>query len=115
MRTRRILVAAAVIGAMFAGDISFDRAPLGIPAPQFRLAAQAEAVIGRPLTPLSYAGVARRTARRTARRVARRTAYYLTALPPSCVYGPYYDAYYYNCGGSYYVRDNDVYVQVVFD
>jgi hypothetical protein len=30
----------------------------------------AYAVIGRPLTPLSYAGVARRTARRTARRVS---------------------------------------------
>lgn len=30
----------------------------------------AHAVIGRPLTPLSYAGVARRTARRTARRVS---------------------------------------------
>ncbi len=29
-------------------------------------------VIGRPLTPLSYAGVARRTSRRTARRVERR-------------------------------------------
>jgi hypothetical protein len=29
-------------------------------------------VIGRPLTPLSYAGMARRTSRRTARRVARR-------------------------------------------
>jgi hypothetical protein len=30
------------------------------------------AVVGRPLTPVSYAGVARRTARRT----ARRNAYY---------------------------------------
>jgi hypothetical protein len=29
-------------------------------------------VVGRPLTPLSYAGMARRTSRRTARRVARR-------------------------------------------
>jgi hypothetical protein len=29
-------------------------------------------VIGRPLTPMSYAGVARRTSRRTARRVTRR-------------------------------------------
>jgi hypothetical protein len=28
----------------------------------------AHAVVGRPLTPVSYAGVARRTARRTARR-----------------------------------------------
>ena len=29
---------------------------------------RAEAVVGRPLTPVSYAGVARRTSRRTARR-----------------------------------------------
>ena len=28
----------------------------------------AQAVVGRPLTPVSYAGVARRTSRRTARR-----------------------------------------------
>jgi len=32
----------------------------------------AHAVVGRPLTPVSYAGVARRTARRTTRRVERR-------------------------------------------
>ena len=29
---------------------------------------RAEAVVGRPLTPVSYAGVARRTSRRTVRR-----------------------------------------------
>jgi hypothetical protein len=29
---------------------------------------EAQAVVGRPLTPVSYAGVARRTSRRTARR-----------------------------------------------
>ena len=43
----------------------------------------AHAIIGRPLTPLSYAGVARRTARRTARRV---TGY--------CGYPPYPPCYY---------------------
>jgi len=32
----------------------------------------AYAVVGRPLTPVSYAGVARRTSRRTARRVSSR-------------------------------------------
>ena len=31
-----------------------------------RLVAAAEAIVGRPLTPVSYAGVARRTARRCA-------------------------------------------------
>ncbi|WEK49275.1 MAG: hypothetical protein P0Y66_16220 [Candidatus Kaistia colombiensis] len=33
-------------------------------APGFGLVSRAEAIIGRPLTPLSYAGVARRTTRR---------------------------------------------------
>ena len=33
-----------------------------------RLVKPAQAYIGNPLTPMSYAGVARRTARRTARR-----------------------------------------------
>jgi hypothetical protein len=34
------------------------------------LVGQAQAIIGRPLTPLSYAGVARRTTRRAVRRTA---------------------------------------------
>jgi len=32
--------------------------------PGFHVIATAEAIVGRPLTPVSYAGVARRTARR---------------------------------------------------
>jgi hypothetical protein len=71
----------------------------------------AEARIGHPLTPLSYAGVARRTARR----VARRTAIRLNALPHGCVYGNYYGAYYYNCGGVYYQQSGGVYVQVIIE
>jgi hypothetical protein len=69
----------------------------------------AQARIGHPLTPLSYAGVARRTARRTTRRTVAR----VTALPPGCVYGLYYGAYYYNCGGVYYQRSGGVYIQVI--
>jgi hypothetical protein len=71
----------------------------------------AEAVVGRPLTPLSYAGVARRTSRR----VARRTTYRINTLPAGCAYGPYYGAYYYNCGGIYYVQEGNVYIKVVFE
>lgn len=64
----------------------------------------AHAVVGRPLTPVSYAGVARRTTRRTVRRTAYATgAGYITALPAGCTlagniytcgavrYQPYYD------------------------
>ena len=34
----------------------------GVSGPGFRLVATAEAIVGRPITPVSYAGVARRTA-----------------------------------------------------
>lgn len=72
-------------------------------------ATPAGAVIGRPLTPLSYAGVARRTTRR----VVRRTATTIAVLPPGCLYGPYYGGYYYRCGGLYYAKSGGVYVQVI--
>jgi hypothetical protein len=75
------------------------------------LAPPAQARIGHPLTPLSYAGVARRTARR----VVRRTAYRLNALPVGCVYGVYSGGNYYYCAGVYYQASGGVYVQVVFD
>ena len=75
------------------------------------------AVIGRPLTPMSYAGVARRTARRSAYYGAgyygaapyyapgvavAATAAYLTALPAGCTTAVYSGATYYGCGGTYY-------------
>lgn len=78
-------------------------------APAVLAPSEAHAVIGRPLTPGSYAGVARRSSRRTARRTSARYAAaaapvpYATALPPDCamtgdVYacgaGPAYHPYY---------------------
>ncbi len=77
-------------------------------APAVLAPSEAHAVIGRPLTPGSYAGVARRSSRRTARRTSARYAAsapvpYATALPPDCamagdVYacgaGPAYQPYY---------------------
>jgi hypothetical protein len=39
-------------------------APNHVASPGFHVVATAEAIVGRPLTPVSYAGVARRTARR---------------------------------------------------
>jgi hypothetical protein len=50
------------------------------------LAADAWAVVGRPFTPVSYAGVARRSSRR----VARRTSYRMNgaaAMPYGCAVG----------------------------
>jgi len=71
----------------------------------------AEAVVGRPVTPRSYAGVARRTTRR----VVRRTTIYINTLPAGCVYGPYYGGHYYHCGSVYYEKSGTIYVKVVFE
>ncbi len=55
----RTLLFAGILGLLVLGAIKL------IP-PQFFPISAAEAVVGRPLTPVSYAGVARRTARRCA-------------------------------------------------
>ncbi len=85
-------------------------AELGVPG-LASVVGRAEARVGRPITPVSVAG----TARRTSRRVARRTSYRINTLPAGCVYGPYYGGSYYNCGGTYFVKEGTVYIQVVFD
>jgi hypothetical protein len=58
----RILQLGLAIGAGFGCMLLNDRASLTDPG---TLVTQADARIGRPLTPMSYAGVARRTTRRT--------------------------------------------------
>jgi hypothetical protein len=51
-------VAAGAVGLFWSGDVT--------PARISALVSEAQAVVGRPLTPVSYAGVARRTVRRCA-------------------------------------------------
>ena len=51
-------VATGVAGLLWNGDINSST--------QSSLVTEAQAIIGRPLTPMSYAGVARRTVRRCA-------------------------------------------------
>ena len=51
-------IAAGVAGLFWSGDIT--------PGTSSSLVTEAQARIGRPLTPMSYAGVARRTVRRCA-------------------------------------------------
>jgi|BarGraIncu00222A_1022003.scaffolds.fasta_scaffold812988_1 hypothetical protein len=55
-----------IVLAGFAGFLGFAApSPDRIASdPGFHVVATAEAIVGRPLTPVSYAGVARRTARR---------------------------------------------------
>ena len=70
----------------------------------------AEARVGRPLTPASVAGVARRTTRRTIRRGA-----YYNALPSAtCVAATVYGYAVYDCGGIYYQNSGSGYVIVTF-
>jgi hypothetical protein len=52
------IIAVTLIGLFWSGEI--------FPGVRSGLVTEAQAIIGRPLTPMSYAGVARRTVRRCA-------------------------------------------------
>ncbi|WP_421693897.1 hypothetical protein [Aestuariivirga sp.] len=73
------------------------------------LISTAQARVGRPATPGSVAGVARRTTRRTIRRGA-----YVARVPKGCPYGAYYGYNLYYCGGTYYQKSGSGYVIVYF-
>jgi hypothetical protein len=67
------------------------------------MATMAEAIIGRPLTPLSYAGVARRTTYRAADAYAGAAAYDSAyAAPATACVPPAYPATAYNAYGQAY-------------
>ena len=53
-----VATAAGVVGLFWSGEITSMTGS--------QLVTEAQAIIGRPLTPMSYAGVARRTVRRCA-------------------------------------------------
>ena len=72
------------------------------------LIASAEAIVGRPLTPVSYAGVARRTTRR----MIYRTSVYVAVLPASCTIVLIEGASLHYCGGTYYQPYGTQYVVV---
>ena len=72
------------------------------------LIAPAEAIVGRPATPLSYAGVARRTTRR----MIYRTSVYVAVLPASCTIVVIEGASLHYCGGTYYQPYGTQYVVV---
>ena len=68
--------------------------------PTFVVMNTAEAVVGRPASPTSVAGVKRRTRRRTARRVAVGTR--VTTLPGGCTKVIKRGVTYHHCGGVHY-------------
>lgn len=69
---------------------------------------EAEARIGRPLTPLSYAGVARRTTRR----MIYATSVYVSTLPRGCTTVIIDGTSLYQCGTTYYRASGTQYVIV---
>jgi hypothetical protein len=103
---KHYLVGALALG-LIAGDIDFAGQQVSIGF--FRLISEAEARVGRPATPASVAGVARRTTRRVIRRGA-----YVAAIPAGCAYGAYYGYNLYYCGGTYYQKSGSGYVIVYF-
>jgi hypothetical protein len=125
-RTLKPLVLGSALAVLFAADLAPD-SPLGL-----RFVGDAHALIGRPLTPMSYAGVARRTTRRvvateatvataaTASAAAAAAAQpkpppppaagpvpigtVVQALPPGCAATPIGGVEYYNCAPGVYYR-----------
>jgi len=124
-RLLKPLVLGSALAALFAADLAPD-APLGL-----RLVGDAHAIIGVPLSPVSYAGVARRTTRRvvateatvaTAATASAAAAAaqptpppppaagpvpigtVVQALPPGCAATPIGGVEYYNCAPGVYYR-----------
>jgi hypothetical protein len=99
---QRIAIAAGLAIASVVVDGLF---PTGV------VVSTAHAVIGRPLTPVSVAGVARRTTRRT----IRRTTIYAATLPRGCTTVIVEGASLHHCGGTYYQPYGGQYVVVHVD
>lgn len=99
-----IVVLALVFGL---GDVEWGGPLAGQGVYSFVSGAQAR--VGRPLTPGSVAGVARRTTRRTIRRGA-----FIATIPRGCPIGSYYGYSLYYCGGVYYQQSGNGYVVVYF-
>jgi hypothetical protein len=109
MKRKTILLAAAALATFALGvSIEADPARWGL---KISAGSPAEARIGRPLTPGSVAGVARRTTRR----VVRRSAIYVASLPRGCATVAISGASYYQCGATYYQSYGGRYVVVYID
>ncbi|OWK21799.1 hypothetical protein AJ88_11900 [Mesorhizobium amorphae CCBAU 01583] len=84
---------------------------LSEPYPSVGFVSSAEARVGRPVTPGSVAGVARRTTRR----VVRRSTTYIAALPAGCARVVVNGVALSRCGGVYYQPYGGRYVVVYVD
>jgi hypothetical protein len=107
LKTCARAIALATILSFGVGDVDIACQKVGVGWLGF--ASEANARVGRPLTPVSAAGVARRTTRRVIRRGA-----YVGAIPAGCAIGTYYGYRLYYCGGVYYQPSGGGYVIVYF-
>ena len=97
---------ALAAGLLLAADVANHE--LGDVVTSASFIGQAHAVVGRPWTPVSVAGVARRTTRRT----IRRSTIYVSTLPASCATVTINGASYWQCGATYYQSYGGRYVVV---
>ena len=82
-----------------------------VPLPLGTFVSEAQAIVGRPLTPGSVAGVARRTTRRE----IRRSSVYAATLPTGCISTSINAAVVWRWGGAYYQPYDGRYVVVYID
>ncbi|MDK1488609.1 hypothetical protein QN219_00825 [Sinorhizobium sp. 7-81] len=106
MKRRKVKVVSVAIAGL--ATLAADN--LG-PTPFGSFVSEAHAIIGRPITPGSVAGVARRTTRR----VIRRSTIYAATLPAGCVRTSVNGAVVWRCGGVYYQPYDGRYVVVYID
>lgn len=102
-KVTRIVVACTLLLAV---DVASHEWGGGVTGSSFIGAAEAR--VGRPATPGSVAGVARRTTRR----VVRRSAIYISTLPAGRVVAPINGINYWRCGATYYEGVGGRYVVV---
>ena len=101
---KRATVFVLALGCAVAGG---ELLPDGITDGGF-LSKEAQAIVGRPLTPVSYAGVARRTTRR----VIVATSVYVPAPPPTATVVVIEGTTLYQSGTTYYQKSGNQYVIV---
>jgi hypothetical protein len=111
MKTARPVLRSLLLGCLLFGVGAAVDVPL-LPGPwSGSFAGDAHAIPGRPATPRSAAGVARRTTRRR----VRRSTIYVATLPRHCARVVVDGVSLHRCGGSYYRRAGSQYVVVYVD
>ena len=104
-KPRKTLVLGLSLFGLLLADLA-PETPLGI-----GFIPEAAAVIGRPLTPVSYAGVARRTTRRA----IYATSVYVATLPQGCTTIVIEGTTVQQCGSTYYQASGGQYVAVTVE